>query len=334
MNEISNQHNDLIDLPLRKFNSSEIDILHAICYKCQSQGTKEIVLPFEQIRQLSHYQAKDENRFYKDIESMGDKLFSLHLKIGTEREYTKFVLFPTYKVSEESQTLTVAVNEKFEYLLNNLTENYTKIELQESATLRSAYAKAIYKKLRRFKSTGIWRVTLEDFKEYLDIPKSYKIGDIPLKIINPNIEELSSYFKGLKYAPYFKKNSSGRGRPSVAGYEFTFKAAVKSEKPQPRLLTQDEIAKRTEWNKTPRFCPVCKRQMYSKLMTNDNGTYSMYGHADWKTGECSFTTFDYSELLEEYKVVEAKTAAEVETTEQAENKKRLSDLFSGLFKQQ
>lgn len=333
MNEISNQHNDLIDLPLRKFNSSEIDILHAICYRCQSQGTKEIVLPFEQIRQLSHYKAKDENRFYKDIESMGDKLFSLHLKVGTEREYTKFVLFPTYKVSEESQTLTVAVNEKFEYLLNNLTENYTSLELQESASLRSAYAKAIYKKLRRFKSTGIWKVTLEDFKEYLDIPKSYPNKEITRVVINPSIEELSPYFKGLKCTPYFKKNSNGRGRPSVAGYEFTFKAEVKSEKPQPKLLTQEDIAKQTEWHKTSRFCPRCKRPIYSKLQENKNGTYTMYGHTDWKTGECRFKTFDYSDLLEEYKVIEAETASEVETTEQAENKKRLSNLFSGLFKQ-
>ena len=31
-NEIANIHNDLIDLPLRKFNSSEIDILTTLCY--------------------------------------------------------------------------------------------------------------------------------------------------------------------------------------------------------------------------------------------------------------------------------------------------------------
>ncbi len=332
MNEISNQHNDLIDLPLRKFNASEVDILLVLCYKCQEQGSNEVVLTFEQIKKLSHFKGKYKKELIEAIDNTNKKLIQLNFRIGTETKFTRFVLFPTFEIDGDAETLTVQVHEKFAYLLNNLTENYTSLELQESASLRSAYAKAIYKKLRRFKSTGLWRITIEDFKDYLDIPKSYKIGDIPLKIINPSIDELSPYFKGLKYTPYYKKNSSGRGRPSVAGYEFTFKAEVK-ETQQPRLLTQEEIAKRTEWNKTPRFCPRCKRPIYSKLQENENGTYTMYGHADWKTGECSFTTFEYSELLEEYKVVEAETVAEVETTEQAENKKRLSDLFSGLFKQ-
>ena len=52
MNEIANVHNDLIDLPLRKFNASEIDILTALCYKCQQKDTKEIVLGFEQIKKI------------------------------------------------------------------------------------------------------------------------------------------------------------------------------------------------------------------------------------------------------------------------------------------
>ena len=65
INEIANQHNDLIDLPLRKFNSSEIDILLSICCKCQEQETNTVVLPFGQIRKLSHYQAKDGARFIK-----------------------------------------------------------------------------------------------------------------------------------------------------------------------------------------------------------------------------------------------------------------------------
>lgn len=333
MNEISNQHNDLIDLPLRKFNSSEVDILLALCYKCQEQGTNEVVLPFEQIRKLSHYQNKNMKQFIEAIDNTNKKLIQLNFRIGTETKFTRFVLFPTFEIDGEAETLTVQVHEKFSYLLNNLTENYTSLELQESASLRSAYAKAIYKKLRRFKSTGIWRVTLEDFRAYLDIPEIYKSGHIATKIINPSIEELSPYFKGLKCTPYFKKNSSGRGRPSLSGYEFTFKAEVKYEKQQPKLLSQEDIAKQTEWHKTSRFCPRCKRPIYSKLQENENGTYTMYGHTDWKTGECSFKTFDYADLLEEYEVVEAETVVELETTEQIENKKRLSNLFSGLFKQ-
>ena len=51
-------------------------------------------------------------------------------------------------------------------------------------------------KLKRFKTTGIWIVKLEDFREYLDIPKSFKVGMIDKRVIDPALEELSPYFDG------------------------------------------------------------------------------------------------------------------------------------------
>lgn len=42
---------------------------------------EKIELPFEKIRQLSFYKSKDDDRFYKDIESMGDKLFHYILRL-------------------------------------------------------------------------------------------------------------------------------------------------------------------------------------------------------------------------------------------------------------
>lgn len=326
MNEIANQHNDLIDLPLRKFNASEIDILMALCYKCQEQGTDTVVLPFDQIRKLSHYQAKDDARFYKDIESTGNKLFSLNIKIGEEREYTKFVLFPTFTVSEKEQSLTVQVHEKFAYLLNNLSSNYTSLELQESASLRSAYAKSIYKKLRQYRDTGLWKVTLEDFKVYLDIPNSYKIGDISLKIINTSIEELKPFFPGLKCTPYYHKKS-GRGRPAVAGYEFTFKKQPhKKEKSVPVA----KIATKTNWEKIGKYCPVCHQEVWKKRMNNANGEYWLIGHPDFKTGPCSWTSTSFGDALEPEQIQAALPSAEP-TQEQQENLNKLSSMLKGIF---
>lgn len=328
MNEIANQHNDLIDLPLRKFNASEIDILMALCYKCQEQGTDTVVLPFDQIRKLSHYQAKDDARFYKDIESTGNKLFSLNIKIGEEREYTKFVLFPTFTVSEKEQSLTVQVHEKFAYLLNNLSSNYTSLELQESASLRSAYAKSIYKKLRQYRDTGLWKVTLEDFKVYLDIPNSYKIGDISLKIINTSIEELKPFFPGLKCTPYYHKKS-GRGRPAVAGYEFTFKkqSHVKKEK----VVPVAKIATKTNWEKIGKYCPVCHQEVWKKRMSNANGEYWLIGHPDFKTGPCSWTSTSFGDALEPEQIQAAMPSAEPPTEEQKENLNKLSSMLKGIF---
>ena len=328
MNEIAKQHNDLIDLPLKRFNASEIDILNAICYKCQNSGTREITLEFDQIRQLSHYQAKDNKQFLKAIEETNKKLLQLNFKLGDERKWVQFALFPTFKVDADKQTLTVEVHKKFAYLLNDFTGNYTTLELQQSASLKSSYAKAMYKKLRQFRSTGKWITTLEDFKEYFDVPKSYKPGHIVTKIIAPSLEELKEYFKGLSYQPYYQKGKGTAGRPSVAGYEFTFQAETPQK--QPKKLTQEKIAELTEWEKTDRYCPRCRRPIFTKQMENENGTYWLFGHTDYKTGDCSFKTYDYSELLQEYEL--HKEEEKPLSKENEENKKKLSSLMSKFFK--
>lgn len=327
MNEIVNQHNDLIDLPLRRFNASEIDILLALCSQCQEQGTTEIELNFNQISQLSDFKSKNKKELINAISETNKKLLQLNFKIGTETKFTQFVLFPTFEVDGEKGTLTVQVHEKFAYLLNDLSGNYTALELRQSNSLRSSYAKAMYKKLRRFRDTGEWIVTLEDFKAYLDIPKSYKIGQIQTKVIIPCIDELKPYFENLKVESITEKKKQGRGRPSVTGYKFTFKVQPHADREELASLTQGQIAEKTGWKRTGKYCPRCKREIYCSIQQNDNGSYTMYGHADWKTGDCDYFTYDISNLLEEHQLHDDKPITE----EQKVNKKKLKDMLAGLF---
>lgn len=266
MNEIANVHNDLIDLPLRKFNSSEIDILTALCYKCQQKDTKEIVLSFEHIKELSYYKGKDSNQFISDLKSTNEKLMALNFTLVNEEktEITQFVLFPTFTINLDDELLTVQVHEKFAYLLNNLHNCYTSLELQESSSLKSSYSKGIYKRLREFRNSDkpFWKVTFDDFKEYLDIPKSYRMTDINKVVINPALKELSPYFEGLTVEKYSNKKKGQRGRPKIDGFIFSYKAEPKKERI--KEPTQESIAKVTDWEKTPRFCPNCHRSIYKK----------------------------------------------------------------------
>lgn len=163
--------------------------------------------------------------------------------------------------------------------------------------------------------------------QYLDIPPSFKISHIKTRVLNPAMEELSPYFQGLKVEPYFEKKKGHRGRPKVAGYIFSFKAEQKKEKIKVEP-TQESIAKAvTGWESSHRYCPKCKQPIYKKQMENENGSYFLYGHTDWKTGECDYTTYDLANLLQEHELVEDKPLTE----EQQENKNRLANLFKGLF---
>lgn len=330
MNEIANVHNDLIDLPLRKFNASEIDILTAICYKCNEKQTNKVVLSLDEIKKLADYKNKNNEMFLDDLKKTNSKLMALNFTIGTTREFIQFVLFPTFEVSDSKGTLTVQVHEKFAYLLNNLKNCYTSLELQESSSLKSSYSKGIYKKLREFRNSDkpFWKVTFDDFKEYLDIPKSYRMTDINKVVINPALKELSPYFEGLTVEKYSNKKKGQRGRPKIDGFIFSYKAEPKKERI--KEPTQESIAKVTDWEKTPRFCPNCHRSIYRKQLKNENGTYYLYGHTDFKTGECDFTTNDYSVLLERYQIEQESN--EPSTKEELQNQYGILKRISSIFK--
>lgn len=331
MNKLANQHNNLINLPLRKFNASELDILLALCYKCQNEDTNEIVLDFKQIRKLAHYRNKNDKKFIEDIKSTNEKLLGLNMTIEEGSKSIQFALFPTFEVDREKETLTVQVHDKFSYLLNDLSEgNYTSLELQQSSSLRSTYAKGIYKKLRKERDRGKWIVTAEDFREYLDIPKSYKSGDINKRVINPSIEELKPFFPGLECNAYYDNHKKGRGRPAIAGYIFSFKEQPHEGKEKQPSVKQ--IAEKTSWEKLGKYCPVCHQEVWKKHMTNENGEYWMIGHPDFKTGGCNWKSNSFGDALssDDINRLEAESAEPITETEK-ENARTIKGLLKNIF---
>ena len=86
----------------------------------------------------------------------------------------------------------------------------------------------------------------------------------------------------------------------------------------------------TDWEKTPRFCPNCHRSIYKKQLKNENGAYYLYGHTDFKTGECDFTTNDYSVLLQQYQIEQESN--EPSTKEELKNQDGILKRISNIFK--
>ncbi|WP_444309069.1 replication initiation protein, partial [Mycobacterium marinum] len=51
--------------------------------------------------------------------------------------------------------------------------------------------------LKQYKHTGYLKMRLEDFRERLDVPRSYQMNDITKRVLKPIINELSSIFPDL-----------------------------------------------------------------------------------------------------------------------------------------
>ena len=192
----------------------------------------------------------------------------------------QFVFFTSFEIDSEENTLTVKVNPEFKYLINCLSNKFTLFELEEFVGLKSSYAKGCYRQLKRFRTTGWWKVTVERFKELLDVPKSYNNAEITRSVIKPIQKELTPLFKNLEII--VERDTHKRGKP-VTGYIFKFDKEIIPIKNK-ELGTE---AKPEEGNDKPNKketgykCPKCGQPLV-ELMNKQNNTI-FWGHKDgWK----------------------------------------------------
>lgn len=217
-------NNDLNSIPLRNFSSTELDLFMTICANIKEKGTDVIVFDFDKLRELSKYEPTSIKRFINDLDKTYKKLIELNIRLDYENgDFERFTLFNRYKVQVENKTLEIQVNENFKYILNDLNlGNFTRFELQEYTSIKSTYSKALYMRLKQWKTIGKWEVSLDEFKRVLAIPESYKMGNIDQQILNPALKDLKPYFGGLKIKKLDRNDRpSGKGKP-VKKLVFTF----------------------------------------------------------------------------------------------------------------
>lgn len=229
------------------FTVTDFNFLMVLCNRMRDKDITEITIPFEELRLKTAYTRTSIQKFRADLERMNEKLMQVTCKLRTETKTIMFVLFPTFEIDMEKQELTVSVNEKFKFILNELIKNFTRFDLSEFVKLNSKYSKTLYRLLKQFKSTGRLEINLDEFRGKMDIPSTYTNRDVMSKVINPILKELQNYFQNLKCTVKYEHK---RGKP-VSGYIFTFtpeqlpepvSKELPTDKPSepPKELTQEE----------------------------------------------------------------------------------------------
>src|SRR5699024_7803222 len=141
---------------------------------------------FSEIKEISKYKARGIELFANDVIEMADKLGSLAFYFEDEHVWERLNLFQRFLVDKENETLTVQVNEQFEFILNSIGSNFTRFELENMTKLSSSYSKELYRQLMQHRDRntkkGAWFVKADDFRELLAIPKSYRMTDIDRQI--------------------------------------------------------------------------------------------------------------------------------------------------------
>lgn len=217
-------NNDLNNAIFKNFLATDTDIFFACCLSLKDKGAEKIELSFAEIRKLANYRNATVDELYTQLKCLAPKISAMTICRENDDEFESFVLFPTFRVNKKKQILTVGVNRDLLYILNNLTSNFSLMDLSVLTQIRGNYAKTLYRYLvqmrngRKVNGKHFLYMDIDDFGRIFEVPqalaKKYYLKDI----IKPAISSLTPYVQGLSVEPYYLKQ---RGKP-LGGFYFYF----------------------------------------------------------------------------------------------------------------
>ena len=243
--------NEMNLVPLRRFTATEINLFFAMCNKLKEQDTNTLRLSFDELKKLSNYspETRNINRFANDLDNVYKKMLNLTIRYEDDDVIERFVLFNHYRIHKREQYLEISTSSNLKHILNSITNNFTKFELKEMTRLKSTYSKNMFRLLKQYKHTGYLKIHIDDFKNRLDIPKSYRMTDINKNVFKPIIIELGSTFNNLT----INKIKAKKGR-KIEWIEFTFDSEKRiHNKRQPQMSKIDKSRQYVRREKTPKW---------------------------------------------------------------------------------
>ena len=218
---------------LKNYTSTELDMFFSILRKVKNQGTNVIEYDFKELRETIKYTSRDRKNFIIKLKNVNRKLLQSFITVPNEYDDEDDIgFFSKFSVRKSVEKLVVSVNKDFVDLLNNF-DQFTEFLLSNFVSFRSKYSKLLYKTLMQFKSTGKLYIKMEDFREKLDIPKSYRLSEITEQVLEVAKKELSTVLENFEY----KKIKKGR---AVVRIDFTFKPIKNFENPEVIEIIEDD----------------------------------------------------------------------------------------------
>lgn len=316
-NIIVKYDNQLNNFNYGRFTAVEADIFFSLIAKIKDTNGL-LMMSFDDLKTLSNYYSRDEKRFVHDVENTFTKYLNLKYKEDDGDVIKITNVFQRLMIARDKRLVVVEVTPGMEDVIFSLSENFTRFELQEFTTIKGSYSKSLYRLLKQFRHTGYFKISMEDFKFKLDVPKSYKVTHIDEVILKPSIKELSSCFENLKVEKEYKKSSSGKGRPAVVGYIFTFE---KEERYKDK--------KKKDKNKViPYPCPKCGGELIERKMNGKIALCHPDGHLP--DAPCKAIFNGYDEVMPQKDYYAADQSGSI-TEERKENKEKLNSIFGKLF---
>jgi len=181
------------------------------------------------------------------VEYLGDKI-----KIYVPEPFRKLIFYKKdidlmYK-AKHKKVLSIAELDHYDNVTKEKSKFLVLLKKADILGIKGKYNKRLYSLLMQFKKTGIYFTTWDNFKELLEVSKSYRAGEIDRSVLNPAKKELLKVGIDITQINKIKK-----GR-SIDRIEISFKVNEKT-----RLKENQEIE-----NKKEEFVGIEKEMIYTE----------------------------------------------------------------------
>jgi len=159
---------------------------------------EEYILRVADFKELTGQKTK---RIYELIEEALEDLLKNPLKIPLNKEHTKFLM--TNWVSSavyDTGQVSFMIDKRLKPFLIEIKEKFLKYRLENILSLRSSYSIRLYEILKdwlemysRYGNKAEKIIKLDDFRDILEIPKSYRFNDIKRQILEKAKAELTEH---------------------------------------------------------------------------------------------------------------------------------------------
>lgn len=186
---------------------------------------KEVKKAFEELTQQAW--------FFEDVKNQ--KFVPRHLL-----DTTKMQEVDGFECCYDKGLITVVINPALKPYFLQLA-HYTTYEIKHYMTFRSWYSMRMFELLAAYKDTGVWVVTIEQFRELVDCKKKYlKVPDLLKYTLTEPLEELELTQYAFTYTPLYESRKRGAGRKAIVALQFDLKKAEPQAIPKEWYEFSDE----------------------------------------------------------------------------------------------
>lgn len=132
---------------------------------------------------------------YEALENAADRMYERELRLNDPKAKTRerFRWVSSVKYWDGEAKVTLGFSDEIVPLLTRLHRQFTTYELKQVASLNTAFAIRIYEFLVQFKSTGNRMITLEKFRDALDLQDKYPVfADLRRRVLDPAVAAINA----------------------------------------------------------------------------------------------------------------------------------------------